>query len=117
MMLGHPDRDGRSDERSSGLTDTPSDDLGADRVGADQAGRTVLLGRADRQDDAPARFEVGLDLHPSLQLQLHWRTYATESRLTIDSSLIIAHSTLCGSPTSRLCGFTAENSRTFPANL
>ena len=71
MMLGHPDRDGRSDERSGGLTDTASNDLGTDRVGADKAGRTVLLGRADGQDDAPARFEVGLDLHPSLQLQLH----------------------------------------------
>ena len=66
MMLGHPDRDGRSDERSSGLTDAPSDDLGADRVSADQAGRTVLLGRADGQDDATARSKILLDLYPGL---------------------------------------------------
>ena len=71
MRLGHPDRDGRSDERSGSFTDAASDDLGTDCVGADEADWTVLLGRTDGQDDAPARFEVGLDLHPSLQLQLH----------------------------------------------
>ena len=71
MMLGHPDRDRRSDERSGGIADPASNDLGSDRVGADEADWYVLLGRADGQDDAPARFGVGLDLHPSLQLQLH----------------------------------------------
>ena len=48
MMLGHPDRDRRRDERSSGFADASSDDLGADRIGADRTNRPVLLGRAYR---------------------------------------------------------------------
>ena len=60
-MLGHPDRDRRGDECSSGFADAAGDDLGANRVGADKADRTMLLGRADGQDDATARSKILLD--------------------------------------------------------
>jgi hypothetical protein len=59
------------DEGSRGLADTPYNHLGADRVGADQADRAVLLGRADRHDDAATRPKISIDLRPGLQLQLH----------------------------------------------
>jgi hypothetical protein len=75
MVLRHADRDRRRDEGSGGLPDTPRDDLGADRVGADQAGWPVLLGRADRQDDSSAGLKISLDLLPSLQLKLHSRSF------------------------------------------
>jgi len=39
MMPGHPDRDRRHHERSGGLA-AACDDLGADRIGAAQTGRT-----------------------------------------------------------------------------
>src|SRR5258705_503806 len=71
MMLRHANRDRRRDERPGDLTDTPRDYLGADRIGADQADRTVLLGRADRQNYSAAGPKIRLDLLPSLQLQLH----------------------------------------------
>ena len=48
MVLGHPDRDRRRHERSGGFADAACDDLGADRIGADQTNRPVLLGRAYR---------------------------------------------------------------------
>jgi hypothetical protein len=47
------------------------------RIGADQAGRPMLLGRADRQDNAAARSEIRLDLDPGLQLELHSSAFHT----------------------------------------
>ena len=71
MVLRHANRDGRRDERPGGFADPSRDHLGADRIGADQAGWPVLLGRADRQDDPPAGVKISLDLLPGLQLKLH----------------------------------------------
>ena len=51
------------------LADAAGDDLGAQRVSADQAVRAVLLGGADGQDDAVGLFEVGFHLLPCLVLQ------------------------------------------------
>ena len=77
MMLGHANRDRRGDEGARGLTQAFGDDLGANRIGPDQAGGPMLLGRAYRQNDAAARSEIRLDLHPGLQLQLHSSAFHT----------------------------------------
>ena len=44
MVLRHADRYGRRDEGAGGRADTPSNHLGADRIGADQPAWAVLLG-------------------------------------------------------------------------
>ncbi len=71
MVLRHADADGRADQGAERLADLPADEFGADRVRADQPVRPVLLGRADRDDDALGVLEIGVDLFPGLQMQLH----------------------------------------------
>jgi hypothetical protein len=75
MMLRHTDRDCRGNQGAGPLADPPRDNLGANRIGADQTVRPVLLGRANRQDDPPAILQISLDFLPSLQLQLHSRSF------------------------------------------
>ena len=71
VMLRHADRDGRRHQRAYFLADAAADHLRGQRVGADQAGRTMLLGRADRDDDAGLGLEIVVDEFPRLELQLH----------------------------------------------
>ena len=71
MVLRHADPDCRPDQRRCGLADAAGNNFGADRIGSDHPDRAMLLGRSDRQDNAMARLEIGLDLRPSLQVQLH----------------------------------------------
>src|SRR6185312_7210942 len=68
VMLRVADIDGRPDQRAHRLADAGADCLGADRVGADEAVRPVLLGRADRHDDALGCLEIILDLLPGLEM-------------------------------------------------
>ena len=75
-MLRHPKGNGRSDQGIGSLADAAGDRLGADRIGADQPDRSMLLGRADRQDHGAARPQIGLDFRPTQQLQLHKRCLA-----------------------------------------
>ena len=56
------------------FADAAGDHLGGERVRADQAGRAVLLGRADRDDDPGLGLEILLDELPRLELKLHGTT-------------------------------------------
>jgi len=71
VMLRVADIDRRADQRARGLADARRDRLGADRVRADEAVGTVLLGRADGHDDALGVAEIGLDLFPGLEMEQH----------------------------------------------
>src|SRR5476651_1019299 len=71
MMLRHADRDRWRHQGADLFADAAADHLGGERVGADQAGRAVLLGRADRNDDAGLALEILFDELPSLELDLH----------------------------------------------
>ena len=56
---------------AGGLADTFGDHLGTNRIGADEAVGPVLLGRADRHDDALGGAEIGFDLFPGLEMEQH----------------------------------------------
>src|SRR5262249_19117911 len=71
MGLRHADAGGRAGEGADPLAAAAPDPLPADRIGADEAVRPVLLGRADRNDDAFGALKIGLDLFPGLKMQLH----------------------------------------------
>ncbi len=71
VMLRHADRYGRRDQGAGLLAHAREADLPGERVGADQPGRAVLLGRADRHDDPGAPLEIGFDLGPGGKLKLH----------------------------------------------
>ena len=68
MMLRHADGNRRRHQGARLLAGAAADHLGGERVGADQAGRPVLLGRADRDDDAGLGLEIVLDERPGLEL-------------------------------------------------
>ncbi len=70
-MLRHADRDGGRHERADFFSDAARDRLGGERVGADQDGRPVLLGLADRPDDAGPGLEILLDELQGIELKLH----------------------------------------------
>ena len=71
VVRRHADTDGRPDETAGRLADTQRDFLGADRIGADQPVGAVLLGGADRQDDAARRLQIVFDLGPGAKLKAH----------------------------------------------
>ena len=68
-MHGDTHPDGGADHGGGSVSDAAGDDLGAQRVGADQPVGAMLLGRADGQDDAVGVLEVGFHLLPRLVLQ------------------------------------------------
>ncbi|MNT48508.1 hypothetical protein D3C72_1852910 [compost metagenome] len=64
MMLGHADIEGWRNQDIGGLLGFARDDLRAQPVGAEQSGRTMLLVRADRDDDGAAARQELLDFSP-----------------------------------------------------
>ena len=68
MMLRHADAEGRRHHGPKLFADAMGDQFGAERVGTDEAGRPVLLGRADRNDDPARVLEIGLDFLPGTKL-------------------------------------------------
>jgi hypothetical protein len=70
-MLGHAEAKRRRHQGPCRRADALRDQLGAERVGADQAVRSMLLGRADRQKDAPTVLQITLDLLPGAACQQH----------------------------------------------
>ncbi len=68
-MDGNANPDGGADHGGGCIADTAGDDLGAQRVGANQPVGAVLLGGADRQDNAVGVPEIGFHLLPRLVLQ------------------------------------------------
>ena len=64
-------RNGGRHQRFGGFTNAARNDLGADRIGANQTDWSVLLGRPNWYDDYAARSQISLDLDLALQLQLH----------------------------------------------
>jgi hypothetical protein len=69
VMLRHADAQGGGDEGAGALGDAARHGLGADRVRPDESVGPVLLGGADRDDDAGGRAQVALDLLPGAELK------------------------------------------------
>ena len=70
-MLRHADGNGRRHQRAHLFARATADHLGGERVGADKAGRPMLLGRADRDDDPGLGLEIVVDELPGFELKLH----------------------------------------------
>ena len=71
MVLRHANAERGRDHGIDALGHAFRDDLRTEGVGADEPQGTMLLGRADGDDDAPRAFEVGIDFLPGGELQQH----------------------------------------------
>lgn len=69
LRLAHVE--GRADQDARLVARAPRDHFGTERVGSEQAVRPVLLGRADGNDQRLGGGEIGLDLGPSGEVELH----------------------------------------------
>ena len=74
MMLRHADGQRRRDQAADLVADALGDEFRVQMVGADQTVRPVLLGGADRDDDAARGAQIFLDLVPGGQRKLHDRS-------------------------------------------
>ena len=61
-MLGHADAERGCNQDVMPLTEPSGNDLWTDGIGANQAGGTVLFGRANRYDDGARTLQILFDL-------------------------------------------------------
>jgi hypothetical protein len=71
VVLGHSDAERGRHQGIDIFAHAPSDELGANGVGADEAVGAVLFGGANGNDDAFGAFEIALDLLPGAKVEQH----------------------------------------------
>src|SRR3546814_6916023 len=94
FMIRRPPRSTRTDTLFPYTTLFRSD-LGADREGADQAVRAMLLGRADGDDDAGRALQIRLNLFPGAQMQQHNDPRSEEHTSEHQSLMRISYAVFC----------------------
>ena len=70
-MLRLADIEGGADQKARFVARAPRDDFRAQRIGAEQAVRPMLLGRADGNEDGLRSGQIGLDFRPGGKMKLH----------------------------------------------
>ena len=71
VMLRLPDIEGRPDQDAALVARALGDDLRAQRIGAEQPVRPMLLRRADGNENGLRRLQIFVDFRPGGEMELH----------------------------------------------